>query len=433
MGVKRTRWEKGIELTPDNVQGVGGEELTREGELATDSSDNRLKVRVESSTRTVVTENQTQTLTNKTLNGANISSPTKLEFKKDTLSNLVTYALTASEGELVYATDTKEHYTVQSTRLVPITSTLFEYYETGEAISVRDNLYINSTDGKVYKLDVRDSEKARFAGIALQTGILGATIRVAHVGLVKGYTGLTTGDSVYASVDVPGSFQLTKPGINGTVIGTAISATSVYVNASLTAKTGEGAFTPTFIPDDQTFVVPEDTQVFFYDPIILGDGATLQVDGKLIDINQDTIRNQADQTDVDLQTLNDEFDAFVVETNADFAALPEVPVVLQVLGEVELPILTEVDYHNVAKDRTYTSAKVFCQNATAATYQIKVTSVNNAAEVVTHIDQEVELSSKQQIALTLTQASIVANRVLILEVRALSLTNVAENITITLY
>jgi len=43
MGVKRTRWEKGIELTPDNIQGAGGEELTREGELGTDSSDSRLK------------------------------------------------------------------------------------------------------------------------------------------------------------------------------------------------------------------------------------------------------------------------------------------------------------------------------------------------------------------------------------------------------
>ena len=433
MGVKRTRWEKGIELTPDNIQGAGGEELTREGELGTDSSDSRLKARLDSATRTIVTEDQTQTLTNKTLDGSNIVNPGKVEFRKDTFSNLVIYALTATEGEVVYSTDTKEHYTVRSTKLVPITSTLFEYYETGEAISIRDNLYIDSADGKVYKLDVRDSEKAKFAGIALQTGSLGASIRVAHVGLVKGFTGLTIGASVYASVDTPGSFQLTKPGINSTVVGTAISATSLYVNASLTAKTGEGAFTPTFIPDDQTFVVPEDTQVFFYDPIILGEGATLQVDGKLIDINQDTIRNQADQTDVDLQTLNDEFDAFVTETDNKFLALPEVPVVLQVLGEVELPVLTQVDFHNVSKARTYLSARVFGQADVSCDYQIKVTSIPNVGSPITHIDEEVTIVNNTQIPLTLVEDEIGANRVLILEVRALSLTNVAENITITLY
>lgn len=433
MGVRRTRWEKGIELTPDNIQGVGGEELTREGELATDSSDSRLKARLESATRTVVTEDQTQTLTNKTLDGSNIVNPGKVEFKKDTFANLVTYALTATEGEVVYATDTKEHYTVRSTKLVPITSTLFEYFETGEAISVRDNVYIDSADGKVYKLDTKDSQKSKFAGVAVEAGILGATIRVAHVGLIKGYSGLTIGAPVYASIDTPGSVQSTKPGVNNTVIGTAITASSIYINASLTNSQDKVSFTPTFIPDKQTFVVPENTQVFFNDTIVLGTDAVLQVDGVLIDISQDAVRDQANQIQVNLTTLNNEFDAFVIQTGEDFAALPESPVVLQVLGEVELPVLTKVDYHNVSKARTYTSAKVFCDTATAASYQIKVTSTNNAAEVVIHIDQEVALSSGQQISLTLTQNDIAINRVLILEVRALSLTDIAENITITLY
>lgn len=433
MGVKRSRWEKGIELTPDNVQGLDGEELTREGELVTDSSDSRLKARLEGATRTVVTEDQIQTLTNKTLNGASVTNPTKVEFRKDSLANLKTYALTATEGELLYATDTKEHYSVRSGKIVPITSTLFEYYETGEDIAARDAVYISSLDGKVYKLDVKDAEKANFAGVAIESGLLGVTIRVAHVGLIKGFTGLTAGLPIYASIMTPGGFQLDKPGINGVVLGTAITSTSIYINAALSAKTGEGAFTPTFIPDNQTFVVPEDTQVFFVDPIVLGNDAVLQVDGKLIDISQDTIRNQANATEAQLNILEAEFDAFVVQTDADFAALPEVPVVLQVLGEVELPVLTQVDYHNVAKDRTYLSARVFADKSSGAQYQIKVTSVNNIAQVTTHIDQVVTLNNKQQIPLTLVDGNILQDRVLILEVRALSLTNSAEDITVTLY
>ncbi len=70
MSKKRNRFEDGIEISPSNITGGGGTDLTREGEIDVDSSDSRLKVRVESATRTVVTENQTQTLTNKSISGS---------------------------------------------------------------------------------------------------------------------------------------------------------------------------------------------------------------------------------------------------------------------------------------------------------------------------------------------------------------------------
>jgi len=71
MTEKRQRHPIGIENTPTNIEGGGGTNLTREGELATDSSDNELKVRLGGATRTVVTENQTQVLTNKTIDADN--------------------------------------------------------------------------------------------------------------------------------------------------------------------------------------------------------------------------------------------------------------------------------------------------------------------------------------------------------------------------
>jgi len=57
----------------------------------------------------VVGTTDTQTLTNKTLTSPSIATPSKLDVKQDTKSNLTTYATTASNGQLAFATDTKEY------------------------------------------------------------------------------------------------------------------------------------------------------------------------------------------------------------------------------------------------------------------------------------------------------------------------------------
>ncbi len=46
----------------------------------------------------------------------------------------------------------------------------------------------------------------------------------------------------------------------------------------------EGQFVPTLIPAGQTFVIPADTQALFVLPITLGEGATLVVEGHLLEI-----------------------------------------------------------------------------------------------------------------------------------------------------
>jgi hypothetical protein len=64
MTIKRKRFVKGIELTPEDL---GVEDLSREGELAYDSSDDKLKYRNASETKEVVSSDDTQTLSNKTI------------------------------------------------------------------------------------------------------------------------------------------------------------------------------------------------------------------------------------------------------------------------------------------------------------------------------------------------------------------------------
>ena len=58
-------------------------------------------------------------LTTPTINGGIINDPAVLEVKQDTKANLVTYATTASDGQLAYATDTKEFLTISQTKTAP--------------------------------------------------------------------------------------------------------------------------------------------------------------------------------------------------------------------------------------------------------------------------------------------------------------------------
>jgi hypothetical protein len=57
------------------------------------------------------------TLTNKTITGADFRTPTRLDMKQDTLANLTTYASTAADGQLCFATDTKATYVVKNSSL----------------------------------------------------------------------------------------------------------------------------------------------------------------------------------------------------------------------------------------------------------------------------------------------------------------------------
>lgn len=69
-------------------------------------------------TASVVGTDTTQTLTNKTLQGASIEDSERLDPRKDTKADLQTYAATAENGELVYATDTKEFFVITDGVLV---------------------------------------------------------------------------------------------------------------------------------------------------------------------------------------------------------------------------------------------------------------------------------------------------------------------------
>lgn len=73
----------------------------------------------------IVGTTETQTLTNKTLtspvlNSPSIVTPSRADVKQDTKANLITYASTASNGQLVFATDEKLMYQVVDSALVTV-------------------------------------------------------------------------------------------------------------------------------------------------------------------------------------------------------------------------------------------------------------------------------------------------------------------------
>lgn len=73
----------------------------------------------------IATVSATQTLTNKTLtsptvNSPSIVTPSRLDVKQDTEANLTTYAGSASNGQLCFATDTKKMYQVVDSALAEV-------------------------------------------------------------------------------------------------------------------------------------------------------------------------------------------------------------------------------------------------------------------------------------------------------------------------
>lgn len=110
MSIKRPRHPIGQENSPTNIQGGGGVDLTREGEIATDSSDNKYKVRLGGATRAVVTEDQTQPLTNKTIDAdSNTVSNIQTSTLKSGVLNTSTSLASASNTQIPSALAVKSY------------------------------------------------------------------------------------------------------------------------------------------------------------------------------------------------------------------------------------------------------------------------------------------------------------------------------------
>lgn len=182
-----------------------------------------------------------QALSNKTLTGASIQAPIRSDVKQDTLANLVTYALTATNGQIVYATDEKAMYQVVDTELVGIGGAGIVKLTAGENISINDLVYISTgtgndsarTAGRIYKVDASNDDRVEVLGFAPKAITSGNIGEVQTSGNLKGFSGLTPGKVYYASASTPGAITLTPPSTNGqwvVAVCLASTATEVVIN-----------------------------------------------------------------------------------------------------------------------------------------------------------------------------------------------------------
>jgi len=162
-----------------------------------------------------------------TFTNGSIVTPVRSDVKQDTLANLTTYATTASNGQIVYATDEKKMFQVVDGVLVGIGGAGVAKLTAGESISAFDLVYISSgtgndsarTAGRIYKADASNDDRVDVIGFATKAISSGAIGEVQVSGNLEKYTGasapLSLGKLYYLSASTPGAISTTPPSSTG--------------------------------------------------------------------------------------------------------------------------------------------------------------------------------------------------------------------------
>jgi hypothetical protein len=111
----------------------------------------------------------------------------------------------------------------------------------GEAMS-EEFVCIDSSDGKIYKLDASNDDRIEYLGIAKGFALEDEPIKAITSGIIKGFIGLTPGLPVYADPTTPGGYTQTSPEDNifnnkwVIRVGIAISATQILISPDQAAS-----------------------------------------------------------------------------------------------------------------------------------------------------------------------------------------------------
>lgn len=103
---------------------------------------------------------QTSSIEDSSLITSSIETPSRLDVKQDTEANLETYAVTASDGQIVFATDTKKMFQIIDGALQPIGgggSTQFEVTQATHGFVVGNGIYHNGTSFATALADSADT------------------------------------------------------------------------------------------------------------------------------------------------------------------------------------------------------------------------------------------------------------------------------------
>jgi hypothetical protein len=158
-----------------------------------------------------------ETLQNKTLDSTNtisgsIETPTRSDVKQDTEANLITYASTADDGQIVFATDTQKMYQIIDNALEPIGgggSTSFEISQASHGFAVGDGIYHNGTTW----VKAQANDAATLAYYVVIEVVDANTFVAADFGRIEATAhGYTIGQYYFLSEATPGLATTTEPG-----------------------------------------------------------------------------------------------------------------------------------------------------------------------------------------------------------------------------
>jgi len=115
-------------------------------------------------------------------------------------------------------------------------------FTAGESISA-DDIVSLSDNGLLYKAIATDTNKARAAGVAIDTSSAGNLVRVNVDSIYDGFSGLVPGNQQYLSLTISGGLatysvwqsqfnSLTISGVFLTAVGRALSSTALDIELS---------------------------------------------------------------------------------------------------------------------------------------------------------------------------------------------------------
>jgi len=140
-----------------------------------------------------------------------IQDPSRLDVKKDTEANLETYALTASDGQLCFATDSLKMFQVISNELQPVGgggATSFEIEQAAHGLAVGEGVYHNGTTWVKGQADDADT-LAYFTVVEVSDA---NTFIAADFGRIEVPShGYTVGEYYFLSNTVAGEATSTEP------------------------------------------------------------------------------------------------------------------------------------------------------------------------------------------------------------------------------
>jgi hypothetical protein len=204
-------------------------------------------------TGAVVGTTNTQTLTNKTLDGASIESPIRSDVKKDTKANLETYATTATDGQLCFATDEQIMYQVVDNALTEVGA--------GGGVGSVDIMFADTFDSTAIA-EYTTSGTVALTESAVEVLQGKKSLKITHTGGASAERIIPV-DIKFRNKNVTFSFDVESDALSGNLTLTVVDETNTVTLVNAESIQPQGTL-DTSIKRSVSFIIPDDCEELKY-------------------------------------------------------------------------------------------------------------------------------------------------------------------------